>query len=133
MTGIARFSLAALDCPDPWVLARFYAAITGWELPSGGDDADSPGPEGDWVQLRGNGGATLAFQRAPGHRPPVWPGDEHPQQAHLDFDVPDLDLGEEQVLALGARKAQVQPGTTFRVYLDPAGHPFCLVLDRTMA
>jgi hypothetical protein len=35
--------------------------------------------------------------------------------------------------ALGARKADVQPGTSFRVYLDPAGHPFCLVLDETMA
>jgi hypothetical protein len=32
------------------------------------------------------------------------------------------------VLALGAKKAEFQPGTTFRVFLDPAGHPFCLVL-----
>ncbi|MGH3441291.1 MAG: VOC family protein [Nitriliruptorales bacterium] len=49
------------------------------------------------------------------------------QQAHLDFDVDDLDAGEEQVLALGARKADVQPGKSFRVFLDPAGRPFCLV------
>jgi hypothetical protein len=33
------------------------------------------------------------------------------------------------VLALGATKAQHQPGTTFRVFLDPAGHPFCLCHD----
>ncbi|HJR93500.1 MAG TPA: VOC family protein, partial [Acidimicrobiia bacterium] len=46
---------------------------------------------------------------------------------HLDFDVPDMDEGEKAVLALGARKAEAQPGTTWRVYLDPAGHPFCLV------
>ncbi len=120
MAGIAQFSLVALDCPAPRALAEFYAAITGWE-PDRDDD--------DWVQLRNDGGATLAFQRAPGYQPPVWPSDHHPQQAHLDFDVSDLDVGEEQVLALGARKADVQPGTTFRVYLDPAGHPFCLVLD----
>lgn len=122
MAGIARFSLVALDCPDPRALAEFYAALTGWEIER--DD-------GDWVQLGHNttGGATLAFQLAPGHRPPVWPSDDHPQQAHLDFDVPDLDVGEQQVLAFGARKTEVQPGTTFRVYLDPAGHPFCLVLD----
>jgi hypothetical protein len=62
----------------------------------------------------------------------VWPGDDHPQQLHLDFDVMNLDIGEEKVLALGARKAEFQPGTTFRVYLDPAGHPFCLVLDMSM-
>lgn len=120
MDAFARLSLTALDCPDPLELAKFYGAITGWK-----PDRE----ESDWVQLRSDGGATLAFQRAPGHQPPVWPSDDHPQQAHLDFDVPDLDLGEEQVLALGARKAEVQPGTDFRVYLDPAGHPFCLVLD----
>jgi hypothetical protein len=34
------------------------------------------------------------------------------------------------VLAIGARRADVQPEpSAFRVYLDPAGHPFCLVLD----
>ncbi len=124
MGGIARLSLTALDGPDPRALAEFYGAITGWEI-----DSD----EGDWVQLRSDGGATLAFQRAPGHRPPMWPSDDNPQQAHLDFDVADLDTGEQQVLALGARKAGVQLGTSFRVYLDPAGHPFCLVLDETMA
>jgi hypothetical protein len=59
----------------------------------------------------------------------VWPSAEHPQQAHLDFDVVDLDVAEQQVLALGARKTDVQPGQYFRVFLDPAGHPFCLVLD----
>ncbi len=115
-------SLTALDCPDPRSLAEFYAAITDWEI----DD------DGNWVQLRSDTGATLAFQLAPSHRPPVWPSDDHPQQAHLDFDVPDLDAGEEQVLALGAHKTDVQPGTNFRVFLDPAGHPFCLVLEETM-
>ena len=51
-----------------------------------------------------------------------------PQQLHLDFYVADLDAGEEHALSLGATKAEFQPGTSFRVYLDPVGHPFCLVL-----
>jgi catechol 2,3-dioxygenase-like lactoylglutathione lyase family enzyme len=120
MVGIARLSLMALDCPDPRALADFYAELTGWELAYDG---------GDWVQLRSDEGATLAFQLAPDHQPPVWPSVDRPQQAHLDFDVVDLDTGEQQVLALGARKAEVQPGRNFRVFLDPAGHPFCLVLQ----
>ncbi len=33
------------------------------------------------------------------------------------------------MLAVGARKHPHQPGTTFRVFLDPAGHPFCLCLQ----
>jgi hypothetical protein len=122
MPGIARLSLTALDCKDPAGLAAFYSAITGWEVESGDED--------DWVELRSDGGATLAFQRAEGHVPPVWPSDDRPQQLHLDFDVVDLDVGEQQVLALGARKAAFQPGETFRVFLDPEGHPFCLVLIR---
>jgi catechol 2,3-dioxygenase-like lactoylglutathione lyase family enzyme len=116
--GIARFTLVALDCPDPRALASFYAAITGWEVGDGED----------WIELRNDDGATIAFQRAPDHQPPVWPSADRPQQAHLDFEVPDLDAGEAQLLALGARKAETQPDSTWRVYLDPAGHPFCLVL-----
>ena len=136
MDGIARLSLFALDCPDPRALATFYGAITGWTIDEGETEAVNGGAatpdddEEDWVQLRSDGGATLAFQRAPDHKPPRWPSADQPQQAHLDFDVPDLDAGEQQVLALGARKAEVQPGTTFRVFLDPAGHPFCLVLAK---
>lgn len=119
MTGIARLSLFALDCPAPRQLAEFYSAITGWDIET--DD-------GDWVQLASPNGATMAFQLAPDHRPPRWPSAEHPQPAHVDFEVDDLDGGEARVLALGARKAEVQPGKGFRVFIDPAGHPFCLVL-----
>jgi len=120
VTPIATFSLVALDTPDPRGLAEFYAAILGWKI----DER----PSDTWIQLTSGGGATIAFQLAPGHVPPQWPSDEHPQQAHIDFDVPDLDEAEELVVALGARKAEVQPGgDSFRVYLDPSGHPFCFV------
>ncbi|GAA3233100.1 VOC family protein [Pseudonocardia petroleophila] len=126
MTAIATFALVALDCPDPAGLARFYGAITGWEVD--GEPPELIGDDDGWVQLRApGGGATIAFQKVSDHRPPQWPGAEHPQQAHLDFDVPDLDAAEERLLAIGARKHEVQPGESFRVYLDPAGHPFCLV------
>jgi predicted enzyme related to lactoylglutathione lyase len=122
MPGIARLTVFALDCPDPQSLAAFYSAITGWEV----DDGEG---ESDWVQLRSESGPTLAFQLAPDHQPPVWPSADRPQQAHIDFAVKDLDEGETQMLALGARKAEFQPGSGFRVFLDPAGHPFCLVLE----
>jgi catechol-2,3-dioxygenase len=120
MPAIAKLSLFALDCRHPREVAEFYSKITGWEIAH--DD-------GEWVKLRSDSGATLAFQLAPDHEPPMWPSAEHPQQAHIDFDVPDLDAGEAAVLAIGARKAATQPEPdSFRVYLDPAGHPFCLCL-----
>jgi catechol 2,3-dioxygenase-like lactoylglutathione lyase family enzyme len=122
VAAVARLTVFAFDCRDPQAVAAFYGAITGWTV-----DRD----EGDWVQLRSDGGATLAFQLAPDHEPPAWPSADHSQQAHLDFDVDDLDIGESKVIALGARKADWQPEPgAFRVFLDPAGHPFCLVLAR---
>lgn len=113
--------VTAFDSRDPVALAEFYSALTGWPI----ERTDE-----DWVQLRSDGGATLAFQLAPDHEPPVWPSADHPQQAHLDLAVRDLDAGEAQVLAIGATKAEVQPDPDdWRVFLDPSGHPFCLVLE----
>ena len=117
-TPIARLQVVALDCPDPAALAAFYSAVLGAPVERTDDD---------WVQLAPASGTPLAFQQVDDHRPPEWPGAEHPQQMHLDLEVDDLDAGEAAVVALGARKHDVQPGTTFRVFLDPAGHPFCLV------
>ena len=48
---------------------------------------------------------------------------------HLDMLVYDLDAAEEAVIDLGATKHTDQPGTSYRVFLDPAGHPFCLCLE----
>ena len=118
--SIATFRLAALDCSDPMALAQFYQKITG------GSIAADPGDPG-WVSLDPGTGCMLGFQHADNYRAPEWP-DGLPQQAHLDFEVPDLEAGEHAVLAIGADKADVQPDPDhWRVFLDPAGHPFCLV------
>lgn len=118
MTAIAKLGAIVLDCREPATVAAFYSAVL---------DVPIERTVDDWVQLADHaGGAALAFQLAPDHVPPEWPGAEHPQQFHLDLEVTDLDAAEEQVLALGARRHEHQPGKTFRVFLDPAGHPFCL-------
>jgi catechol 2,3-dioxygenase-like lactoylglutathione lyase family enzyme len=112
----------AIDCPDPRGLAAFYQQICGGEI----DDARS---DEAWVQLSVQDGVSLGFQLDSGHIAPVWP-DGPPQQAHLDFFVDDLEVGEAAVLAIGAIKTDVQPSPDqWRVFLDPAGHPFCLVND----
>jgi predicted enzyme related to lactoylglutathione lyase len=71
----------------------------------------------------------LAVQLAPDHVPPDWPGGT-PQQIHLDFYLEDLEAAHQKVLELGGRvlRADDDPVTPkgFRVYADPAGHPFCL-------
>jgi hypothetical protein len=51
----------------------------------------------------------------------------HPQQAHLDIIVDDLEAGEARALELGAARLN-GGGARFRVFAAPAGHPFCLSL-----
>jgi catechol 2,3-dioxygenase-like lactoylglutathione lyase family enzyme len=115
---IGRWHGLVIDCPDPRALATFYEAMLGmvrvqdeasWVVI--GDAPDRPG---------------IAFQAAPGHQPPRWPSEDSAQQMHLDVRVEDLDEAESALLALGAER--VDGGAdNFRVYRDPAGHPFCLV------
>src|SRR5271163_1929097 len=124
MTDIT-FGLPALDCPDALALAQFYADLTGMEVEPLGDLAPE---EVTWIEVLDHGKRKIGFQKIDAYVPPTWPEGPVPQQLHLDFDVADLDEGEAHALKVGATKAAFQPGETFRVYLDPAGHPFCLVL-----
>lgn len=117
--AIAQHPVTVLDCPDPGALARFYGTVLGWTVKV----------DGDWAEISADYGAMLCFQRVADYTPPAWPGQDVPQQTHLDLNVDDLDAGEAAVLGLGATKAEHQPGETFRVFLDPAGHPFCLCVS----
>jgi hypothetical protein len=121
-----KFSVAALDCPVPLELAGFYAALTGLEVEPLGD---FPEKDVTWIELLSDGHPTIGFQKVPSYVAPTWPEGAVPQQLHLDFSVADLDEGEAFALRLGATKADFQPGESFRVFLDPVGHPFCLVQD----
>jgi predicted enzyme related to lactoylglutathione lyase len=118
--AIARFPVVVLDCSDPRRLAQFYSALLDWPLVR-----DEP----DMCFIRAEYGDGIGFQRVEGFAPPQWPTQEKPQQMHIDVNVDDLDVAEAAVLELGATKHDHQPGTTFRVFLDPAGHPFCLCAE----
>ena len=124
MTDLPRLQLFALDCPDPLALADFYSRVTGLEVEP---LLDFPPEKVTWIELVNPSGPSLAFQKVDHYVAPTWPEGAVPQQAHLDLTVAALDEGERHVLAAGATKAAVQPGESFRVYLDPVGHPFCLV------
>ncbi|MCP2265098.1 VOC family protein [Promicromonospora thailandica] len=106
---------ATFDCPDASGLAGFWAQVLGVPVTY---DADG-------VAMLG-GSRPLLFQSVEGYNAPRWPDPAYPQQLHLDIEVPDLDAGEAAVLALGATRLPGE-GSGFRVFADPAGHPFCLV------
>jgi catechol 2,3-dioxygenase-like lactoylglutathione lyase family enzyme len=116
---IGRIRSIVLDSRDPRRLAEFYVEVLGGTVAK---------DEGDWVTVKDGTGRQLAFQRAPEHQPPEFPDPRGSQQFHLDLDVDDVDEAERRVLALGATRVEnAHEDEAFRVYRDPAGHPFCLV------
>ena len=124
---------SAIDCSDPIKLANFYSQITGLDIDKTSKNINA---KIVWVELKDKSGIPkLAFQKISNYLPPTWPEGKIPQQIHLDFAVNDLDKAEKEILKLGATKTDFQPGTPksddysteFRVYLDPEGHPFCLI------
>lgn len=106
-----------IDAPDPAALARFYAALLGMEV-------TYDGPEGALVA---GDGKSLMIQKVDDYTAPRWPDPDHPQQGHIDVIVADLDTGEARAIELGATRLDGQ-GDGFRVFADPAGHPFCLTV-----
>ena len=124
---------SAIDCSDPINLANFYSSITGLKVDITTENTDS---NIVWVELKDNQGIPkLAFQKVANYKAPTWPEGPIPQQLHLDFAVKNLDETEIELLKIGAIKTEFQPGspktndysTEFRVYLDPEGHPFCII------
>jgi catechol 2,3-dioxygenase-like lactoylglutathione lyase family enzyme len=115
-----RLSTVVLDAPDAASLADFYHRLLGWPVQFA---------EESWVKLQApDGGAALSFQTERVYVRPTWPSTPTDQQMmlHLDIQVDDLDAAGAHALAEGAVLAEFQPQEDVRVYLDPAGHPFCL-------
>lgn len=124
MTDTPRLAITTINisAPDPRALADFYQRLLGWPV-----GADEP----DWVTLRDpDGGVGLAFQTESTYVRPTWPPGPGDQQMmmHLEIGVDDLDSAAAHATAAGANLAEYQPQDDVRVYLDPAGHPFCLWL-----
>ena len=115
-----------LDCADPWRLARFWAGLLG-----GTPVEWYPG----WVTLEPPPhGQRLSFQGTAGWRAATTGSG---LLVHFDILVADLAAAHDRVVAAGATftaehvSPRAGPGgqlVPWRVYRDPAGHPFCLVI-----
>ncbi len=118
-----------LDCKDIQELAKFYAALLKWEIGLSEEYA--------WVYPPGTHHGMypgIVFQQNPDYIPPVWPEEPEAQQqmAHLDFAVNDLEKAVQHAIHCGAIIADEQFSDSWRVMFDPAGHPFCLCLMKTI-
>lgn len=115
--GMTALKMITLDCAEVPPLTKFWSALLGWQVLA----------EGEGYAMLGDGsGPALGLGAVPGYQPPGWPNENGSKQFHLDLASEDIAADEQRALALGATLADPQPGDTWRVLLDPAGHPFCL-------
>jgi catechol 2,3-dioxygenase-like lactoylglutathione lyase family enzyme len=124
--SVGRLLGVVFECADPAEQGRFWEAVLGYTR-----HHDRP----EWVTIADPMDTTrrLSFQGVEDHVAPTWPERDRPQQAHVDLLVADLDEADARVVALGARRLTVDgvvhDDESFRVYADPAGHPFCLIVQ----
>lgn len=116
-TTTAAIAMITLDCADPRVEATFWSELLGWQIIA---------VEDEYAMLKGSEGAALGFGQVPDYLPPAWPNERGSKQFHFDLKTDDIAATERRCLELGATVPDEQPGETWRVLLDPAGHPFCL-------
>ena len=114
--AIATWTAVNIDCSNPRQLGEFYRDLAGIPLHE---------QEG-FYYLGDENGTMILLQPVEGYVAPSWPDQEGGQQMHLDFRVDDLDAAVAEAERLGATQAAYQPGQSWKVMLDPAGHPFCL-------
>ena len=116
---------AILECNDMDELIGFYSQWLGWPVVYRTDG---------FVRIQPpQGGTGIAVQYAEDYVPPVWPSRSECQQmmAHLDFGVDrgELQAAVDRAVALGAKIAEHQyGGDEWVTLLDPAGHPFCILI-----
>jgi catechol 2,3-dioxygenase-like lactoylglutathione lyase family enzyme len=127
----------AIDARDCRGLAEFYRELLGLHYRAGEEPPTDNSPDdADWlVLLDDHGNRVVTVQEKADTRAPTWPSEEVPMQMHLDFKVgtvEELERHRERAESLGARllydRSQDQ-GEPLYVLADPAGHPFCLLVQ----
>lgn len=127
-----------LEATDVREAAEFWRQLLGLVYRAGQERTASGEPgssEPTWLDLDDpDGTPRMAFQRVESLRRTTWPDPTVPQQLHLDLtfaDPTELDAMHERVLALGGQlrfDRSDDPDEPLRVYVDPAGHTFCILL-----
>ena len=127
----------AIDARDCRGLAEFYRQLLALHYRDGEEPPTDGSPdEADWLALLDESSdRVLTIQEKRETTPPTWPAEDVPMPMHMEFKVPtveDLERHHEHAEALGARllydRSQDEREPLY-VLADPAGHPFCLLVQ----
>ena len=117
------YMAVVLDSDNSEKLSEFYANMLGWERMK---------PDDEWIIVYNKESKyfpLLTFQQIDNYKRPIWPAEEHHQQqmVHLDFHVENVEEAVEHAIMCGAKLSEIQLEEAWRVMIDPAGHPFCIL------
>lgn len=122
-----KLGAIVLDSDNIEELSDFYAKMLGWNKDSQILDGEK------WITvIKADYTETpLVFQENPDYKKPIWPStkEEQQQMIHLDFYVK-MDEFEKQVehaVKCGAKIAESQLSSNWKVLTDKSGHPFCII------
>lgn len=127
----------AIDARDCRALAEFYRQLLGLHYRAGEEPpTDGTPDDADWLVLLDDAEQrVLTVQQKRDTTPPTWPAEDVPMQMHMDFRVPtvaELERHRARALELGAtvlHDRSADGGEPLYVLADPAGHPFCLLVQ----
>ena len=116
-----------IDSNNSEALSEFYQRLLGWtkEIQFFEDEK--------WIIVKSTDGegTPLVFQQVDNYKEPKWPSADGLQQQmmHLDFYVKadDFDSEVEHAISCGAILSEIQLSESWKVFIDPAGHPFCII------
>lgn len=136
MSGYPVLLHTAIDARDCRGLAEFYRRLLGLRYREGDEPPADGGPDdADWLVLLDDGTRVVTIQEKRDTTPPTWPSEDVPLQMHMDFKVPtveELERHREHAEGLGARllhDRSEDEDEPLYVLADPAGHPFCLLVQ----
>lgn len=117
MSARPTLGMLTIDCADAARAAEFWSGFMGWEVVMSGDG---------YAMLTDGAGLRVGFGTLEDYVAPAWPNSHGSKQFHLDLACDDIAATEARAVELGASVADPQGGETWRVLIDPSGHPFCL-------
>ena len=122
-----KLGAVVIDSNNSDELAEFYRKLLGWSKEVQFSEGEK------WVVVSGDAGEMpLVFQEISDYQKPAWPlvDGRQQQMMHLDFYVKpeELERTFRHAIACGAVVSEAQFfGAHMKVFLDPAGHPFCII------
>lgn len=137
MPGYPVLLHTVIDARDCRGVAEFYRELLGLRYRPGDEPpTDGRGDDADWLVLvNDDDHRVLSVQEKKETTPPTWPSERVPMQMHMDFtvsSVADLERHRRRAEQLGATllydRSQDDSEPLF-VMADPAGHPFCLLVQ----